>query len=475
MSIHKYDLLVVGGGPGGYAAVIRGAQKGMKALLIERDTVGGTCLNRGCLPTKTLLEDTLTIFKIRQARFLKGDMKISFKRIIERKEVVVEGAVAGITAVIKGNGAEILKGEARFTGPQKVEVETGEGERKEISARNIIIATGAQVDYGGLSVNEVDILSTDGALSLKSVPPSVAIVGAGNRGVEFAGIYSNLGARVILIEKEKRILPREHRWLSGRYKKILSERNIKVLTRSEVVAAKSEGESGVLLTLESKGDRSEVKVKKVVLALSRRPSFKGINLESAGLSLSDGMLPYGPGMLTDVKGIYVVGDAVGAPYLAHKAIAQGIAAVNHILDPISDDRPRFIPNCVYGDPEMGSVGLTDYEAKKRGLKVKTGEFYLVGNGRAGTMGKEEGLILIVSDQDTGKVLGVHILGPRATELISLGVLAMENELTVENLKKTVLPHLTFSESFFEAALASSGEAIHMLPDSAEHKPEGKNG
>lgn len=470
MTISEYDLLVVGGGPGGYAAAIRGAQKGMKTLLVERDALGGTCLNRGCLPTKTLLEDTLTILGIRQSRFLKGDMKINFKRIVERKEMVVEGAVAGITAVIKGNGAEILKGEARFTGPNKMEIEAAEGERKEISARNIIIATGAEVDYGDLAVDEENILSTDGALKLSKVPSTVAIAGAGNRGVEFAEIYNNLGARVVVIEKEKRILPREHRWLSGRYKKILSERNIKVLTRSKVVSAKSEGDDGVLLTLESNRGPNEVEVKKAVLALSRRPFFKDLNPEAAGLSLSEGVLSYGPGMQSEVEGIYVVGDAAGVPYLAHKAIAQGIAAVNHMLGVDPDGRPQFIPNCIYGDPEMGSVGMTDYGARKAGLKVKTGEFYLAGNGRAGTMGKEEGLILIVSDEETDAILGVHILGPRATELVSLGVLAMKNGLTVKDLKKTVLPHLTFSESFFEAALASSGEAIHMLLDNVGHEP-----
>jgi len=471
MTIHEYDLLVVGGGPGGYTAAIRGAQKGMRTLLVERDALGGTCLNRGCLPTKTLLEDTLTIFGIRQSRFLKGDMKINFKRIVERKEMVVEGAVAGIAAVIKGKGAEILKGEARFTGPKKIEVETVEGGRKKIQARNTIIATGSEVDYGDLAIDEENILSTDGALKLKAVPSTVAIVGAGNRGVEFAGIFNNLGSKVVLIEKEKRILPREHRWLSGRYRKILSERNIKVLTRSKVVSADSEGDEGVLLTLESNQGPKEVKVQKAVLALSRRPFFKDLNPEAAGLSLSEGMLSYGPGMQSAVEGIYVVGDAAGVPYLAHKAIAQGIAAVNHMLGLDPDGRPGFVPNCIYGDPEIGSIGLTDYAARKDGLKVKTGEFYFVGNGRAGTMGKEEGLILIVSDEETDAVLGVHILGPRATELISLGVLTMKNGLRVEDLKKTVLPHLTFSESFFEAALASSGEAIHMLPDSMEHEPE----
>ena len=471
MNMHEYDLLVVGGGPGGYTSAIRGAQKSMRTLLVERDVLGGTCLNRGCLPTKTLLEDTLTIFGVRESRFLRGDMKINFKRIIERKKMVVEGAVAGIDEVIRANGAEIMKGEARFAGPKNIEIESREGERREISAKNIIIATGAEVDYGDLAVDEENVLSTDGAINLKSVPPTVAVVGAGNRGVEFTSIYHNLGARVILIEKEKRILPKEHRWLSGRYKKILAERKIEVLTRSKVVSAKAEGENGVLLTLESDRGPNEIKVKKAILALSRRPSFRALNLEAAGLSLSQGMLPYGPGMQSEVDGIYVVGDATGAPYLAHKAIAQGIAAVDHILGLDPDGRPRFVPNCIYGDPEIGSVGLTDYGARKAGFKVKTGEFYLVGNGRSGTMGKEEGLILIVSDGETDAVLGVHILAPRASELVSLGVLAMKNGLTVENLKKTVLPHLTFSESFFEAALATDGEAIHLLLDSERHDTE----
>ena len=470
MAKNEYDLIVIGGGPGGYTSAIRAAQKGLKTVLVERQFLGGTCLNRGCVPTKTILEDTLTIAAVRNSPFLKGDMRINFRRIMERKEMVVEGSRAGIAAVLMGNGVEILEGDARFTGPRSMEIKTQGGNRKEISARRIIIATGAHVDYGpDLMVDEECILSTDGALALKSVPSSLAVVGAGNRGVEFTSIFNNLGIRVVLMEKEKRILPREHRWLSGRYRKVLSDRRVKVLTRTTLLAASPAGEEGVTLTLATGKGPEEIKVGKVVLAVSRTPSYRGLDLHAARLSLSQGVVKQGAGMQTRVEGIYVVGDAAGAPYLAHKAIAQGIAAVDHMVGLNPDGRPEIIPNCVYGDPEIGSVGLTDTQAKKRGYKVKMGEFYFVGNGRAGTMGKDEGLILMVSEAGTGAVLGVHIMGPRATELISLGVMAMQNGIDIDGIKKTVLPHLTFSESFFEAALATSGEAIHQVQDSGENE------
>lgn len=465
MAKNGYDLIVIGGGPGGYTSAIRASQKGLKTILIERQFLGGTCLNRGCVPTKNFLEDTLTIAAVRNAPFLKGDMKINFRRIMERKQMVIEGSRAGIDGVLKGNGVEIMAGQARFTGPRSLEVKTPEGNRKEISAGKIIIATGARVEYApGLVVDEKCILSTDGALSLKSVPRTVAVVGAGNRGVEFASIFNNLGARVVVIEKEKRILPKEHRWLSRRYRKILSDRKVKVLTSTKLSAVNPADRDGVILTLETGKGRERVKVAKVILAVSRVPSFGGLDLDIAGLSLTKDGLEYGPGMQTLVEGVYVVGDAAGAPYLAHKAIAQGIAAVDHMLGLNPDGRPEIVPNCVYGDPEIGSVGLTDTQAKKRGHKVKMGEFYFVGNGRAGTMGKDEGLIFIVSDAENGAVLGVHIMGPRATELISLGVMTMKNGIDIDGIKKTVLPHLTFSESFFEAALATSGEAIHQIQD-----------
>ncbi|MBW1999148.1 MAG: dihydrolipoyl dehydrogenase [Deltaproteobacteria bacterium] len=464
MNICEYDLLVIGGGPGGYSSAIRGAQKGMKTVLVERDVMGGTCLNRGCLPTKTLLEDTLMIAALRSSQFLRGEMKISFKTIAQRKAMLVQGAVAGIINTVKANGVEILEGNARFMGPGAVEVDMKGVEPKRISAKKVIIATGAAIEYEqGIEVDHDHVLTTEDALRLVAPPRNVAVVGSGNRGVEFASIYNNLGIAVVLIEREKRILPKEHRWISQRYKKILAGRGIKVLTRTTVKAARAIGGQGTVLILESPKGEQEVKVDKVIMAISRTPSFQGLDLKSAGLSLNQGMLEYGAGMQTEVEGIYVLGDAAGRPYLAHKAIGQAIAAVDHMLGLELDGRPRFIPNCIYGDPEVGSVGITEYEAKKDNRKVRTGEFYFVRNGRAGSMGKEEGFILMVSDAETSAVLGVHIMGPRATELVSLGVMAIQQGVDVNHLKKTVLPHMTFSESFFEAAMAIDGEAIHSAP------------
>ena len=463
MKTERCDLLVVGGGPGGYTAAMRAAAKGLRVTLVEKGPMGGTCLNRGCLPTKALLEDTLTIERVRRARFLKGDLKINRERILERKAALVAESVAGVTQTALEKGVTLLQGKASFTGPDRMALERPGDEPLEVQARHILLATGSRPEYGpGFTIDGERVLDTDAALALASIPRSVAVVGTGNRGVEFAAIYANLGVRVTLIERAKRILPREHRWVSGRYRQVLGQRRMQVLTRTEAVAAEPTQGGGVRLTLESpKHEQDRLEVDQVLLTGSRRPSFAGLNLEAAGLVLQDGLLEHGPALETGQKGIYVAGDAAGAPYLAHKAIGQAMAAVDGILGKEASAEALVVPNCIYGDPEVGSVGLKDYEAKKAGYNVRLGEFHLVRNGRAGTMGKDEGVVLTVSDADTGRVLGMHILGPSATELISLGALAVRNGLTVGDLKQTVLPHMTLSEAVFESAAATDGEAVHQ--------------
>ncbi len=463
MKTERCDLLVVGGGPGGYTAAMRAAAKGLRVILAEKGPMGGTCLNRGCLPTKALLEDTLTVDRVRRARFLKGDLKINRERILERKAALVAESVAGVTQTVLDKGVVLLQGEASFTGPDRMVLTRPEDGPLEVQARNILLATGSRPEYGpGFIIDGKRILDTDGALGLASIPRSVAIVGSGNRGVEFASIYANLGVRVTLVEKAKRILPREHRWVSGRYRQVLGVRRIQVLTQTEAVSAEPTAGGGVRLALEStKQAQDRLEVDQVLLTGSRRPSFSGLNLEAAGLVPKSGLLEHGPTLGTGQKGIYVVGDAAGAPYLAHKAIAQAMVAVDCMLGKEASAESLVVPNCVYGDPEVGSVGVKDYEAKKAGHNVRVGEFYFVRNGRAGTLGKDEGLVLTVSDADTGRVLGMHILGPSATELISLGVMAVRNGLTIDALKQTVLPHMTLSEAVFESAAATDGEAVHQ--------------
>jgi dihydrolipoamide dehydrogenase len=464
----RFDLLVVGGGPGGYTSAIRGAQKGLKTVLVEDGLLGGTCLNRGCIPTKTLLEDSLMIAATRACYFMKGDMQVSLKRIKERKKNLIENSRAGIAGVLRENGAEILPGKAAFVRPKTVKVTMPDGDR-EIEAEHIILATGARADYGaGLQVDGRSVWSTEHALDPGTIPRSLAVVGAGNRGAEFAVMYNNFGTRVVLIEKQKHILPRFHAELSDRYRTELVNRKIRVMTRTTVLSAQST-EREVLVSLETAKGSEELKVEKVLLTGARHPSFDGLNVEAAGLRLVQGAIPTGLGMETPVKGIYVLGDAAGPPYFAHKAIAQAIQVVDHITGERSGlKRQMLFPSCVYGDPEVASVGLTEEEASAVGRKVNIGEFRFIGNGRAGSMGKEAGELIVVSDSQTGEVLGVHMIGPQVTELISLATLAMQNGIDVEGIKKTVFPHPSLSEAFFEAVLATQGESIHMKIERGEN-------
>jgi dihydrolipoamide dehydrogenase len=463
----RFDLLVIGGGPGGYTSAIRGAQKGLKTVLVEEGLLGGTCLNRGCIPSKALLQDSLMIAATRGCYFMKGDMRVSLKRINQRKKSLIENSRAGIAGVLKENGVEILSGKAAFVAPKKVSI-TAPERRGELEAQHIILATGARADYGaGLEVEGKSVWSTENALDPDAVPRSLAVVGAGIRGAEFAAMYNNFGTHVVLIEKQKRILPRFHAELSDRYKTTLVNRKIKVMTRTTALSAQP-GERQVRLSLETPRGSEELKVEKILLTGTRHPFFETLNIEAAGLGLVEGRIPTGPGMETAVKGIYVLGDASGPPYFAHKAIAQAIQVVDRIMGERSGlKRQMLFPSCVYGDPEVASVGLTEEEASAAGRKVNIGEFRFIGNGRAGSMGKEVGEVIIVSDSQTGEVLGVHMIGPQVTELISLATLAMQNGIDVAGIKKTIFPHPSLSEAFFEAVLSTQGESIHMKIERAE--------
>jgi len=461
MNAQEFSLLVVGGGPGGYTSAIRGAQKGLKTVLVDAGLLGGTCLNRGCIPTKALLEDSLMIAATRGCYFMKGDMQVSLNRIKERKKNLIENSRAGIAGVLRENGVEILAGKAAFVAPKRVKV-TGPDGNREIEGEHVVLATGARIEYStGLEVDGRSVWSTEQALDPDAIPRSLAVVGAGNRGAEFALMYHNFGTRVVLIEKQNRILPRFHTELSDRYRSVFVNRQIKVLARTSVLSARPM-EGGVSIALETTKGQEGLKVEKVLLTGTRRPSFEGLNIEATGLGLVQGAIPTNPGMETAVKGIYVLGDASGPPYFAHKAIAQAVRTIDHIVGAGSGlERPLVFPSCVYGDPEVASVGLTEDQASAAGRKVKIGEFRFVGNGRAGSMGKEEGQVILVSDSETGEVLGVHMIGPRVTELVALATLAMQNGIDVAGIRKTVFPHPSLSEVFFEAALATEGEAIHM--------------
>ena len=471
MNCVSCDLLVVGAGPGGYTAAIRAARKGLKTYLVEQGSLGGTCLNRGCVPTKALLTDSLMIAALRGCDFMKGEMQVSLKRIRNRKSELVRNSRAGIENVLIESGVSIIEGRAAFMNPRTMTV-TKSDVKEEITASNIIIATGSKANYGpDLAVDGQHVLNTNDALNLDNIPRRLAVVGAGNRGVEFANLYHNLGTKVILIEKEKQILPRIHWDIANRYKKTLSDRHIHVLTCTILLEIRYDKNNGVILTLEGENGREEIRTDKVLLTGTRQPDYSNLNLEAAGLSAHDGYIRHRLGMETSQKSIYVVGDAAGPPYFAHKAIAQGLTAVDHIRGLDISNRAMMIPNCIYGDPEVACIGMTEDEALASGRRVKLGEFYFIGNGRAGTMGKEEGVVRIVSDTETADVLGVHMIGPGVTELVSIASLVMHNGIDVSGIKKTVFPHPALAEAFFEAALASDAEAIHMQIESEELEPD----
>ena len=463
MSQQNFDLLVIGGGPGGYTAAIAGAQSGLKAALVESRVIGGTCLNRGCVPTKTLLHDTRFLNLVRSSPFLSGEMRVDLKNIDGRKDMVVQGSRTWLESLFKGNGVNLFEGRASFTGPKTVQVLKADQTSLMIEAGRVVIATGASDAYPpNLTPDGRGILNTEDALRVDQPPARLAVIGGGARGVELAQIYRNLGSRVVIFEKERRLLPRFDRPLTGRYRKSLTEAGIRVMNRTEVLSAVSNDNGRAVIEYQDKNGAHSAVADKAVLALPRRPDFSGLNLEAAGLSPADGLVECGPGHETAIPGLYIVGDAAGPPFWAHKAIAQGLAAVRHMTGQDQDGRPRYIPSCVYGDPEVAGVGLTEDEAKAAGRKFKLGEFHYIGNGRAGTLGESQGLVRLLADAGTNEVLGVHILGAGATELISLASLAMENGVDVEGVKKTVFVHPTLAENFFEAALAADGRPIHLL-------------
>ncbi len=465
MNENEFDLVVIGGGPGGYTTAISGSQNGLKTALVERGSLGGTCLNRGCVPTKTLLHDTRLLPVLQSSHFLTGEMKVSLENINGRKNTVVEGSRAWLENLLVGNGVTTYLGHAAFTGPKSIEIKQSESRTVTLQAERIVLATGAAEQYpGGLTPDGQSVWSTDDALQIDGPPQTVAVVGGGARGVELAQVYHNLGTRVALFEKEKRLLPRFDRGLTGRYKNFLKNRNIKVLTRTTVISARTGNDGRAVIEYEDKTGRQSAEVDKVILALPRRPDFSSLNIEPSGLSLVNGSIECGPDMETGVPGIYIVGDAAGPPFWAHKAIAQGLAVVRHITGREGNGQPELIPACVYGDPEIGVVGLTENQVKESGLSYKLGEFHFIGNGRAGTMNDGQGLVRLLSNSKSNRILGVHILGPGATELVSLAAMAMENDLGLDEIKRTVFAHPTLAESFFEAALATDGQAIHMLEE-----------
>jgi dihydrolipoamide dehydrogenase len=469
----SFDVIVIGSGTGGYVAAIRAAQLGLKTAVVERySALGGTCLNWGCIPTKALLEHAHA-FKIAQEAAEWGinlggaTPAIDMARVHARKNKIVTGITKGVEYLFKKNAIAWVKGTGALAGRGRVEV-TG-AETRTLSAREIIVATGSQPrSVPGIEIDRQQIITSDEAIHLPVVPKSIAILGSGAVGVEFASIFRRFGSEVTLIELLPRLVPNEDEAVSAELEKAFKKRGIAVRTGTKVTSAKA-GADGVTLQMEaaSGGKGGSLTVEKLLVAIGRGPVTEGLRAEEAGLTLERGFVKVDREFRTSVPGISAIGDVItfgtGAhAQLAHLSSAEGIALAERLagqpFHPINYDH---VPGCTYCEPEIGSVGLTEKEAIARGFDVRIGTFPFGVLGRAKMAGETEGFVKIVADKRYDEVLGVHMIGPRSTELVAEATLALRLESTVEELIRTIHAHPTMSEAVGEAAHATHGAAIHI--------------
>ncbi|MCP5491993.1 MAG: dihydrolipoyl dehydrogenase [Chlamydiales bacterium] len=457
-----YDVLVIGAGPGGYVAAIRCAQNGLKTACIDkRAELGGTCLNVGCIPSKALLHASEFYHKMASDAAKLGinaqGVTYDFDKMMQRKNEIVSGFNQGIAGLFKKNKITFITGTAAFSGPNSVSVDG-----KEISAKHIIIATGSEpTELPFAPFDETKIISSTGALALKSVPKKLIVVGAGVIGVELGSVYARLGSEVHFIEFLDRICPALDLTIGKAFQKILEQQNLSFTLSAKLTAAKIEGEQ-VHLTYETKEGVQNETCDAALICVGRRPYTRDLNLDKVGISLDDkGRIAIDGSFRTSQSHIYAIGDVIDGPMLAHKASEEGVAVADLICGKKSHLNYIAIPNVIYTYPEVASVGLSEEEAKKMGLQVKTGSFPLKANSRARCSDDTEGMVKIISEATTGRLIGIHILGAHAGELIQEGALALEKHATASDLAATPHAHPTLSEALKEAAMAIAQSPIHM--------------
>jgi dihydrolipoamide dehydrogenase len=458
----SYDAAVIGGGPGGYVAAIRIAQLGGKVVLIERNELGGVCLNAGCIPTKTLLKGAeLTKIHNLSAEFgvFYPPPTIDFSKLMEKKEALIQQLQKGISHLLKKSKVTVLNGVGEVVSPNLVKVTKKNGEIETIDCKNIILATGSEAHIPNIpGLGNANPLTSKEALSMTELPESIAIIGAGAIGCEFAGIYAPLGVKVVLIESESEILPGADLDVAQFLNKSLKKDGVEILTSSQVKEMNEENGDKTLY-IEHKDHYKQIVVKEILVATGRKARLETI--KEIGLAEESGGVKVDESLRTSIPSIFAIGDLTGKENLAHVASAQGIIAAENCMGNQQKMNYQSIPRCIYTSPEIASVGITEKEANTKNLDYQTGKYYFNGNGRALANGKAEGFIKVIRDKKYNQILGIHIVGPNASELISEGVLAVNLEATPEEIAATIHPHPTLSEGLLEAALASMGKGIHV--------------
>lgn len=457
----SYKIAIIGGGPGGYVAAIRAAQLGARVVVVEQDALGGTCLNRGCIPTKALLAGAALVKGIQGAAAFGIDVKdyrVDYARLAARKDAVVKQLTQGIAYLFKKNKVDHIKGRGFLKGPGRVEVVTAEGTVENIEAENIILATGSEPALiTALGYNGSTVVTSNEALAWKDVPAELLIVGGGVIGCEFASLFATLGSKVTIVEMMPTILPMIDSEISRRFSMMLKKAGVEIKTKAQITAVKEEG-NRVRATL---ADGQTIEADKVLISIGRQFNTRDLGLEEAGVAMGPkGEIIVDEYMRTNVPGIYAIGDVTNKIQLAHVASAQGLAAVATIMGRPTKVDYDAVPSCIYTLPEIAGVGLTREAAEERGIKVKVGKFPFQASGKALCSGETEGMVKIIAEAESDRILGVFIMGPHATELIAEGALAVNKGITATELAATIHAHPTLAEAVMEAAEAVHGKSIH---------------
>jgi len=464
----RYDVVIIGSGPGGYVAAIRAGQLGLKTLVVEKDDkLGGTCLHVGCIPTKDLLlnADVYDYFKNgKEFGIVCKEFTVDWAAVQARKTKVVTRLAKGVEFLFKKNKVETVQGYGRLAGPGRVTVTDAKGQNREIQTTKVVLATGSEAKtFPGFEPDGKTILTNKEILALNALPKSMVIMGAGAVGVEFASIFHRFGVKVTVLEMLPRAVPLEDEEVSAELEKSFRRQGIALETQAKVEKAAKTANGVSVSYTPNDGKPQAIEGETLLVAVGRSPNTQNVGLEKTRVKLERGFVKVDPFMQTDEPGVYAIGDIVAnSPLLAHVASREGIVAVTHAAGkPVEPINYSQIPNCTYCEPEISSVGLTERQAREKGHKVRIGKFPFAANSKATILGAREGFVKIVSDEKYGEILGVHMIGPRVTEMIAEAVVAMRLEGTVEDLASAIHPHPTLTEAVMEAAHAAHDWAIHI--------------
>jgi len=467
MADTAFDVIVVGGGPGGYVCAIRCAQLGLKTAVVERDRLGGICLNWGCIPTKALLRSSEIwhlMHRLGEFGFSADNFKFDIAKIVARSRAVSQQLSNGVGFLMKKHKITVIPGSAKLVGKGGKLTVTDDGKTTEYISKNIVLATGARArTLPGLEPDGLLIWTYREAMVPPSFPKSLLVVGSGAIGIEFASFYRTLGADVTVVEVLDRVLPVEDEEISAFAAKAFTKQGMKLKVGTTVTALKK-GADNVTATLKTKDGKTEdITVDRVILAMGIVGNVENIGLEEAGIKVDRTHVVAGKYGETGVPGVWAIGDLVGAPWLAHKAMHEGVIVAEKIagVKGVHPLETSNVPGCTYCWPQVASVGLTEAKAKETGKKIKVGRFPFIGNGKAIALGEADGMVKTVFDAETGELLGAHMVGAEVTELIQGYVIAKAGELTDQELAHTIFPHPTLSEMMHEAVLAADGIALHI--------------